>query len=76
MSWYVAPKLDETPEAPAPPESKIVRITADLTLVNAAKSFVDTWLIRKDYDAAFRVLSTRSSNASASGLAHSATWKR
>ena len=27
---------------------------------NAAKSFVETWLIRKDYDAAFRYLSTRS----------------
>jgi hypothetical protein len=60
VSWYVAPKPDETPEAPAPPESKVVRITADLTLVNAAKNFVDTWLIRKNYDAAFRDLSTRS----------------
>ena len=30
------------------------------TLVQAAKTFVDTWLIRKDYDAAFQVLSTKS----------------
>ena len=45
---------------PAPPEPKVVRIKADLTLVQAAKNFVDTWLIRKDYDAAFRYLSTRS----------------
>ena len=60
VSWFVAPKPDETPVPPAPPESKVVRIKADPTLVQAAKSFVDTWLIRKDYDAAFRVLSTKS----------------
>ena len=57
VSWHVAPKPDETPVPPAPPEPKVVRIKADLTLVHAAKAFVDTWLIRKDYDAAFRVLS-------------------
>ena len=28
--------------------------------MHAAKSFLDTWLIRKDYDAAFRSLSTKS----------------
>ena len=33
---------------------------ADLALVHAAKTFVDTWLIRKDYDAAFRYRSTKS----------------
>ena len=54
VSWYVAPKPDETPVPPAPPEPKVVRIKADLALVQAAKSFVDTWLIRKDYDAAFQ----------------------
>lgn len=60
VSWFVAPKPDETPVPPAPPEPDIVRIKADLGLVQAAKNFVDTWLIRKDYDAAFRYLSTRS----------------
>ena len=60
VSWQTAPKPDETPVPPAPPEPKVVRIKADLTLVHAAKSFVDTWLIRKDYDAAFRYLSTSS----------------
>jgi len=60
VSWYVAPKPDETPAAPAPTEPKVVRMRADPTLVNAAKNFVDTWLIRKDYDAAFRYLSRRS----------------
>ena len=40
--------------------AQVVRIKADLTLVNAAKNFMDTWLIRRNYDAAFRYLSTRS----------------
>ena len=60
MSWQTAPTPDETPVPPAPPEPKVVRIKADLALVNAAKNFVDTWLIRKNYDAAFQYLSTRS----------------
>ena len=60
VSWQTAPKPDETPVPPAPPEPKVVRIKADLTLVHAAKNFLDTWLIRKNYDAAFRYLSTRS----------------
>ena len=30
VSWYVAPKPDETPVPPAPPEPKVVRIKADL----------------------------------------------
>jgi hypothetical protein len=60
VSWHVAPKPDDTPVPPAPPEPKVVRIKADLALVDAAKNFVDTWLIRKNYDAAFRDLSTRS----------------
>ena len=37
-----------------------MRIKADLPLVNAAKDFVETWLIRKNYDAAFRYLSAKS----------------
>jgi len=60
VSWYVAPKPDETPVAPAPPEPTVVRIKADPVLVQAAQDFVDTWLIRKNYDAAFGYLSTRS----------------
>ena len=60
VSWQTAPKPDETPVPPAPPEPKVVRIKADLALVQAAKNFVDTWLIRKNYDAAFRYLSTKS----------------
>jgi hypothetical protein len=60
VSWHTAPKPDETPVPPAPPEPKVVRIKADLPLVDAAKNFVETWLIRKNYDAAFRYFSTSS----------------
>ena len=55
VSWQTAPKPDETPAPPAPPEPTIVRIKADLFLVHAAKDFVEAWLIRKNYDAAFRM---------------------
>jgi hypothetical protein len=60
VSWQTEPEPDETPDPPATPELKVERIRADLSLVHAAKDFVDTWLIRKNYDAAFRYLSTRS----------------
>jgi hypothetical protein len=60
VSWQTEPEPDETPVPPMPPEPKVVRIKADLPLVNAVKTFVETWLIRKNYDAAFRYLSARS----------------
>jgi hypothetical protein len=60
VSWHTSAKPDETPAPPAPPDPKVERIKADLTLVNAAKAFVETWLIRKNYDAAFQYLSSKS----------------
>ncbi len=60
VSWQTEPEPDETPALPAMPEPKVERIKADLSLVQAAKDFVETWLIRKNYDAAFRYLSTKS----------------
>ena len=60
VSWHVAPKPDDTPAPPAPPVPSVLRIATELTLVNAAKEFVDAWLVRKNYDEAFRVLSTKS----------------
>ena len=42
------------PDAEPAAASKPQRIKADLTLVNAARDFLDSWLARKDYDAAFR----------------------
>src|SRR4030095_10322381 len=60
VSWQTEPEPDETPVPPTPPEPKVVRIKADIPLVTAAKNFAETWLIRKNYDAAFRYLSARS----------------
>jgi hypothetical protein len=60
VSWQTEPDADDTPAPPAPPAPTVVRIKADLRLVNAAKGFLDAWLIRKEYDAAFQSLSARS----------------
>jgi hypothetical protein len=60
VSWRTAERRDDTPVAAAPPEPELVRIAADLTLVNAAHDFVESWLVRKNDDAAFGYLSTSS----------------
>jgi hypothetical protein len=59
-SWRTG--VDDT--AAAPPdvaaEPRPVRGKAEPGLVDSARGFLDTWLIRKDYDAALRYLSTKS----------------
>jgi hypothetical protein len=60
VSWRAEPAGDDTPESDPAPPVKIVRTKADPTLVQAAKDFLESWLIRKDYDAAFRYLSPKS----------------
>jgi hypothetical protein len=60
VSWKTEPEPDEALVPPAPPELPVVRITADLSLVQATKALVDAWLVRRNYDAAFRYLSPRS----------------
>lgn len=60
VSWQTEPEPDETPPPPTPPDLEVVRIKGDMALVQAAKDFLDTWLIRKHYDAAWGYLSTRS----------------
>jgi hypothetical protein len=60
VSWQAEPEADRTPPPAATPEPEIVRVKADLTLVNAAKGLLDAWLLRKDYDAAFAYLSPKS----------------
>ncbi len=60
VSWQTEPEPDETPDPPAPPAPEVVRIESDPALVRTARDFMDTWLIGRDYDAAFRFLSTRS----------------
>ena len=60
VSWRVGAEGDTTPAPEAPPAPPVARIAADLTFVKAARSFLDSWLIRKDYDGAFGYLSPTS----------------
>ena len=63
VSWKVgAEETGTQPAAPAVPadDTKVVRINADPTVVQAARGFLESWLIRKDYDAAFAFLSPKS----------------
>jgi hypothetical protein len=59
VSWQV--EVDDASEKPMPadavPDVKIVKVKADPTLVQAAKGFLESWFIRKDYDMAFRYVS-------------------
>ena len=52
----------ETRAAPSPdtPDVKIVRAAADRSLVDAARDFLESWFIRKDYGSTFQYLSERS----------------
>ena len=54
ISWKVGASTATGPDAEPAAASKPQRIKADLTLVNASRDFLDSWLARKDYDAAFR----------------------
>jgi hypothetical protein len=42
------------------PEPKVAHISADPTFVQAARGFLENWLVRKNYDAAFAYLSPKS----------------
>jgi hypothetical protein len=58
-SWKTG--MDDSPEPAAPvAEPAVVRVKAEPGLVQAARAFLETWLIRKEYDAAFQYLSTSS----------------
>ncbi len=54
VSWKVGASTATGPDSAPPAVSTPVRIKADLMLVGAARDFLDSWLTRKDYDAAFR----------------------
>jgi hypothetical protein len=54
VSWKVGGSTATGPDPDPVPASKPQRINADLTLVRAARDFLESWLARKDYDAAFR----------------------
>jgi len=53
VSWKVGAPTAAGPEAEAVPVPKVAHITADPTLARAARDFLESWLIRKNYDAAF-----------------------
>lgn len=62
VSWETGEDDEETPvfATPAAASPQAAREKADLTLVQATRAFLDAWLVRRDYDTAFRSLSARS----------------
>ena len=59
ISWKVGSDEETTAAPEAVPDQKVVRINADSTLVEASRGFLESWLVRKDYDAAFGYLSPK-----------------
>ena len=59
-SWQAEPDVDTRLAFAPAVDVAVVRIKADPAFAQASKSFLDAWLIRKNYEAAFRYLSTRS----------------
>ncbi len=54
VSWQTDPEGEETrPKIAEPPAAAPVQIAAEPGLADAARGFLESWLIRKDYDAAF-----------------------
>ena len=60
VSWRTGVDEGDSPEPVATPDVKVVHVKADPSFVQAARGFLETWLLRKDYDAAFRYLSPKS----------------
>ncbi len=60
VSWQADPIEEDAPELSTAPDVQVVRIPADESLVAAGKDFLESWLLRKDYGAAFRYLSEKS----------------
>lgn len=60
VSWRSDPAGDEIAAPETAPPVKTAKMKADPALVTAARDFLESWLIRKDYDAAFRYFSPTS----------------
>ena len=61
VSWLTEPEGDREVPATVPPATNSPqRIPADTTLVEATRGFLESWLVRKDYDKAFAYLSPAS----------------
>jgi hypothetical protein len=70
VSWQTGATDDGRTPRPNPVvEPKIVRISADPSFVQAARGFLESWLIRKDYDAAFGISRPRATRATTSSAA-------
>ena len=59
VSWKAEPAGDDEPQRDASPAVTTVKIKADDSLVAAARGFLESWLLRKDYDEAFRYVSPK-----------------
>jgi hypothetical protein len=61
VSWQAEPEADDPVPPPVPPsEIKVERVMADASLVQATHGFLESWLIRRNYDAAFHYLAPAS----------------
>lgn len=60
MSWQAGAEEEDTQPADTSPQVQPVRIKADASFVEATRDFLESWLIREEYDAAFRYLSPKS----------------
>ena len=60
VSWKVGADDATMPAMEPVPDPEVTRIAADPTLVKAAQGFLESWLVRKDYDAAFAYLTPAS----------------
>ena len=60
VSWQAEPEGDDTPPTEREPDVKIAKLKADASFVEATRTFLESWLIRKSYDEAFGYLSPTS----------------
>lgn len=61
VSWHLEPEQDDAPPPAAPAVmASPVRMKAEPALVQSAKRFLESWLVRREYDAAFTYLSPQS----------------
>ena len=59
VSWKTEEAEKEIQAVPKLPETQVVHIKEDPGFAAAAQSFLESWLIRKDYNAAFSFLSPK-----------------
>src|SRR5262245_20788709 len=59
VSWKAGGDDAMTSESDRVPETRVTRVDADPALAQAARGFLESWLVRKDYDAAFAYVSSK-----------------